>query len=707
TATPINNDLFDLFNQIKLFTQNDPAYFRAAGIGDLNRYFKAARRMARQEGSAPGDVLFNLLEEFVVRNTRPYIRAVFPNATINGEPVKFPERRLRTVEYDMASTIGGGRSLYREIASKIESLSLAPYALETYRKPEYQVDELERGREKGLVGIFKTRFLKRLESSIEAFRLSLKRAVVFEQAYLDFLLSGKIVPSKAFWKSLRLAGLEAEDEIGADDLADRLDQKEKVTEFLSTLETVDLNQYDLRHLKQDIERDITALVSLLDASEPLRASDSKIDRLRNLLSKELAGQKVIIFSSFKDTVRYLHRELTGDDSRAWRQAAGNPEIRRVDSGNHPEERSVILGAFAPVASGLDPGRVEPIDILITTDVLSEGQNLQDCGMLINYDLTWNPVRLVQRNGRIDRLKSPHDVVTIHNMFPERELEDLLGLVERLSNRIAQIDEMGFLDASVLGEVVHPRTFNTLRRIRDEDGTVIDDEEARAELAGPEMLIKELREMLSREGAEEVVDLPDGIHSGKRTDGFDGIFFHFRVRRQLAKGGSAHVRHLWRFIDAHSGAITDNRFRVAQIIACNRDESRHIGDQDVFLLQEKVIEQIIGEDMSTADRASAGGEPDRVQRALDETIKDMMRRGTVDRQIAKAVRPFLEQPVGRGVLNSLKELQKQHTNDKEDEVLLEGLQHLAEEFGKDDDREGAGPTLSRDDIELVCFEYVTG
>src|SRR5207253_11189957 len=206
--------------------------------------------------------------------------------------------------------------------------------------------------------------------------------------------------------------------------------------------------------------------------------------------------------------------------------AGSPAIRRIDSGNHPSERGHIIGQFAPVASGLTGPPSQEITILISTDVLSEGQNLQDCGLIINYDLTWNPIRLVQRNGRIDRIGSPHSDITIHNMFPEDELEELLHLIERLTSRISTIDDLGLLDASVLGEVVHPRTFNTIRRIREEDGTVLDEEEARAELAGPEMLPKQPKDVLNRDGANVLTGLPNGIHSGLRREKRYGMFFYF-------------------------------------------------------------------------------------------------------------------------------------------------------------------------------------
>src|SRR5438876_4157759 len=140
SATPINNDLYDLANQVRLFTQSRPDYFREAGIGDYSAYFRRARRLVRQDDVPAGVVLFNLLEEIMVRNTRPYIRAAYPNATINGKQVMFPDRHLRTVEYDLGATYG---TVYQEIVDSIDKLSLAPYSLETYRKKEAIEDKQE------------------------------------------------------------------------------------------------------------------------------------------------------------------------------------------------------------------------------------------------------------------------------------------------------------------------------------------------------------------------------------------------------------------------------------------------------------------------------------------------------------------------------------------------------------------------------------
>ncbi|WP_417374554.1 helicase-related protein [Gimesia maris] len=704
SATPINNDLYDLSNQIRLFTQNQPDYFREAGIGDFNAYFRRARKLTNNEGQAAGIVLFNLLEEIMVRNTRPYIKVAYPNATINGKQVVFPNRRLHTVTYNLGTTFGG---LYEEIVAAIDELSLAPYKLEAYRKSSSISDEQEHdwetGREMALIGIFKTRFLKRLESSVEAFRLSLKRALTFEETYKDYLLDGRVVTSKDFHKAMRFLSHDEEDDLAAGSVADNLDAVAEAKEYIESLPTVNLNDFNLRDLSHDVENDVRLLRDLYDKTASMAESDGKLARLKELLNGDLKGKKVLIFSSFKDTSRYLHGSLNQDS--AWLASAGYPNVRRIDSGNPPDERGAILSQFAPIGSGDSEPPEHEIDILVSTDVLSEGQNLQDCGTIINYDLTWNPVRLVQRNGRIDRLGSPHSDITIHNMFPEQELEALLHLVERLSTRISTIDDLGLLDASVLGEVVHPRTFNTLRRIREEDGTILDDEEARAELAGPEVLLKHLKDLLSRDGSESIDELPNGIHSGLRREKCNGIFFYFQSPRSDGQGH----RHFWRYIDAASHEIKENRYEIAQLISCLPDEPRYIGDQDVFQLQEKVIQGILADELQAIARSVAPIAVDPIQLTITETVKDALRRRSegVNRGDAKTCITFLGQPMGRGLHTKLKAAYGDWNKERNDSELVTNVVTLAGEFGKEEIQNSTVKQLSQDDLELICFEYVTG
>ena len=239
----------------------------------------------------------------------------------------------------------------------------------------------------------------------------------------------------------------------------------------------------------------------------------------------------------------------------------------MDSGADPRERARIVRSFAPKANKAAElvGDEKEIDILISTDVLSEGQNLQDCGYLINYDLHWNPTRMVQRAGRIDRIGTEFERLWIYNMFPDVGLGTAAGTGRKsLSRKIADIDAIGFLDASMLGEAVHPRNFNTLRRIRDEDGSVIEEEEQFTELASNEFLLKQLRDLLDSGGREALDELPDGIHSGLVRPGAKGVFFYFQGRP-----ADSERLHFWKYYDLKGGNIVDNRYLIASLIACDQ------------------------------------------------------------------------------------------------------------------------------------------
>jgi len=160
--------------------------------------------------------------------------------------------------------------------------------------------------------------------------------------------------------------------------------------------------------------------------------------------------------------------------------------------------------FAPRASRRSEliGSPDEVDVLISTDVLSEGQNLQDADCVVNYDLHWNPTRMVQRAGRIDRLGSAHDEISIHNFFPEEGLDELLGLMERLAAKMEAIDRNVGLEASILGEKVNPREFNALRRIEDEDQSVTGELEAEVDVSG-EFIRQVLADYLKRYGPERL------------------------------------------------------------------------------------------------------------------------------------------------------------------------------------------------------------
>ena len=171
------------------------------------------------------------------------------------------------------------------------------------------------------------------------------------------------------------------------------------------METIDPTHYNLRKLHEAVQHDIDILTDIWHRVKEISADkDVKLQKLKELLAGPLKGRKTLIFTYYKDTARYLFSELGAEKGVQFRESIGNPVIRRMDSGADPKERRSIVRAFAPKANDKPEwiGADNEIDVLISTDVLSEGQNLQDCANLMNYDLHWNPTRMVQRAGRIDR-----------------------------------------------------------------------------------------------------------------------------------------------------------------------------------------------------------------------------------------------------------------------------------------------------------------
>jgi superfamily II DNA or RNA helicase len=705
TATPINNNIFDLYNQINLFTGNDRTYFASAGIGDLYKYFLAARRESIEEGSIR---IFNLLEEVVIRRTRQFIRRAYPEATIRGEKITWPNRRLHTIEYDLEATYEG---FYRQIVKRIESLHLAHYSLESYKRTGQEQDEFELGRQVALVGIFKSRFLKRLESSIDSFRISIRRALEFVKTFAEYVQDGIILDAASFQIAMRL--LESDDEDSEDNAphsrATDIDDSEEAHQIIDQLPRLDTDKYDRRSIHRALQDDIDALTAIWhDIKDISLRRDAKLQQLKTLLEMDLRGQKVIVFTYYKDTARYVYRALMSEENAAWREHMGQPNIRRIDSSVKTSDRAHVVENFAPVASGYPEiaGSDQEVDILISTDVLSEGQNLQDCGLLINYDLHWNPTRMVQRAGRIDRLGSAFDVLRIYNMFPERALEELLGLVRSLTAKIDVINQTGFLDASVLGEVVTPRDFNTLKRIAEEDNTVIEEQESFLELASSEALLAELQRVLSTDAQQWLTDLDDGIHSGLERRDRKGMFFYFAAPRESGRA------HFWRYYDLATRKIIDNRYQIMQIIACSPDTPRFpppYQEVDVFDIQEKIIESILG-DVEQQEAAAVVNKPIAEEQTLvSQVFQGYLSNPDYDRGELRELRKFLKQPLVGASVQQLRKALQTFSSTNEVGVLIETVrelyQHQAEFASSGPSDKSHGRRIKREDLNLICYEYI--
>ena len=578
TATPVNNTVFDLYHQLRLITRDNRRALLVAGIPDLWEYFRRAEENR--------EALYEVLEALAVRRSRPFIRQNYPEAEIDGRKIRFPERELHTVRYSLKDTYGP--DLYRKIASAIENLFLAPYQVETYRKElieahrrqpvqlllfgssdeseESAVQRLQEalgwsreqaheflmtvGRQTAMAHILRVLYLKRLESSVEALRISLRRLHRFLEKFRQALEAGRLLRSEDFRQWLRA---EASDEEG--------DEGEESFEgFLATLPTLPAEQYDVESLRAAVQADLQALEGILQELEHGRA-DAKLDRLKELLaSDDLRGRKVVVFSYFKDTARYLYRRLQEDPAIGdrWRMTIVDSEVK-------PAERTERIQRFAPRANGRpDLSPEEEIGLLISTDVLSEGQNLQDADVIINYDLHWNPVRMVQRVGRLDRLGSPHERISVYNFFPEEELEELLGLLQRLYEKLEAINRTVGLDASILGETPNPMNFNILRRLEQEDPTALQELEAESELTVGEFLKQDLLRFLKEAGEERLKRIPLGVGTAlRRPGGPRGFFAAFRNPQT--------GQHHWLFYDEETGRIIERRLEAIRPIRCPSSE----------------------------------------------------------------------------------------------------------------------------------------
>ncbi|NWF75119.1 MAG: hypothetical protein HXY53_00855 [Nitrospirae bacterium] len=600
TATPVNNSVFDLYNQIRLITKDRDDYFSVAGIQSLWGHFLKA--------DVNKDTLYDLLDEIAIRRSRPFIRKYYPSALIDGEPVKFPERKLYEVRYNLEKTYKG---LYDECAKTIENLTLASYNIEAYRKEMIgkQIELFETlkgtllgkgwkendaqkflmvlGRNEAVIAILKMMLLKRLESSIPAFKISIKRLIDFQEKFLEVFEKGKLL-SKDKYRKFYLSN-------ESDDLA------EEETISLEELPSIKAEDYETEKIKTFVNLDIKILKEIYSKIEDISAvDDDKLQVLREILKNNLKGKKVLIFGYFKDTMRYLHKQLGGNKAWLEKDAPINEkelitdflnninlshnEISITDSDIPPEDRKKRIIAFSPESNNRPDimGTDEEIHILLSTDVLSEGQNLQDADTVINYDLPWNPVRLIQRIGRIDRLKSKHDFVHIYNFFPEDALESLLKLMERLYKKLDAINRSVGLDASTIGETPNPKEFGYVHQLYEGKAEVLNELENLSELAIGEFLKEEVLKYLQDIGEERIKRIPHGMGSGLKRPGHHGLFVSFKDSS----------RHHWCYYDFKNKKISEDKLNVIRLIRCRRDEERTELDFDPYEIIEKVRSHII-------------------------------------------------------------------------------------------------------------------
>ena len=548
TATPINNRLTDFQHMAELFTQRRADHFAGGtlGIHSLPGYIRQLEKKIEAEifgnTSDQGQLELNspdvavrlsadkLFDALVVQRSRSYVKESMKREG-DGE-VMFPEPRRPTVaDYSVRQTYGKLLDMVAEAFHKRDPLFVLgiynPYA---YYKGDSEdvATALEIGRLKQVVALIRTSFLKRFESSAEAFRQSCWRLMMKMLAWMEVHCETEHEKAKLNrWKRKHAKLLDytpQKDMFDEDEVEDDL----VPPELLEAVEKLPRKDFKVDEIIDHTLADLEQVADFLAELEKFKPSqDLKLKKLIQLLTKDpvLAKHKVLIFSEFGDTARYIAQQL---------KDAGIEGVDQIDSGTKGD-RATIIQRFAPYYNESSSAEQDDkeIRVLVSTDVLSEGLNLQDATRLINYDLHWNPVRLMQRIGRVDRRMNPQieariiadhpdqkdlrGTVAYWNFLPPDDLDELLKLYGKVAHKTLRISKtLGIEGRQLLRE---DDDYEDLRNFSEQyEGQRSPDEDMHLEW----------QDLLNATPGldEQVSAYPNGIFSGKQNlkPGTKQVFF---------------------------------------------------------------------------------------------------------------------------------------------------------------------------------------
>lgn len=522
SATPVNNRLADLKNQIMFITEGrDDAFKENAGINSIENTLRIAQQRFGEWSKLPKEEqttknllpmldynFFNLLNTVTIARSRKHIQTYYDTKDI-GE---FPQRNKPISIKSDIDTEDKFPPL-EEVNRLIANLNLSIYSLMLYILPnklkyyEERYDQIVQGgkssfkqsdRERNIVNLMRVNIFKRLESSVNSFTLTLER--IMNQ--IEFTLEA--LDNTEYVDSLELDDSELDDDI-------ELGGKIKVK----------INDLDKIRLRQDLIDDKIVLDSLLKTCRNIDPSrDKKLKDLKEHISYKINNpinennKKIIIFTSFSDTAKYLYENLNKWILNKFGLHSGlvtGSYIKTNLKGVNTFESALVH--FSPRSNKLQSNNKE-IDILIATDCISEGQNLQDCDYLINYDIHWNPVRIIQRFGRIDRIGSTNKCIQLVNFWPNMELDEYINLENRVKNRMVMLDLSATGDDDLLSAESKELEYrkNQLKQLQNE---VLDIEELQGGISITDLTLDDFIMSLDRymkQNPNILEKYPTGIHA---------------------------------------------------------------------------------------------------------------------------------------------------------------------------------------------------
>jgi len=465
SATPINNKMNDLKNQIAFITEGDNTALQKDGIPNIESTLRIAQQAFNEWQKVPHkernlqELLsrlnieyFKLLDALTIARSRKHIEKYYDIDEIG----RFPTR-LAPINKKSKVDLQDEFSSFEKVNNEIGKLKLSMYSPLKYVRPDklkkyedlYDI-EVQDGnsrfkqsdREKVLVNLMRVNILKRLESSVFSYAITLERMLEKTKGMIEQLESFEAGSGS---DTLSLLGEDEDESVDGDD-----DQLEDT--MIGGKIQVSLSDVDIVKWKQDLQDDLNQFTSLHDeAKRTTPDRDAKLQVLKDTILQKVknpinnGNKKVLLFSAFADTAGYLYKHLS-----PWIKSELGLETALVTGGGKnittsksvPAEFNSVLTHFSPRSkekSKIYPDSSVEIDILIGTDCISEGQNLQDCDTVVNYDIHWNPVRIIQRFGRIDRIGSINESIQLVNFWPDMELDEYINLEQRVRGRMVMLN----------------------------------------------------------------------------------------------------------------------------------------------------------------------------------------------------------------------------------------------------------------------------
>jgi superfamily II DNA or RNA helicase len=613
TATPINNRLSDFRHMTELFTRKDEAYFaQTLGVNNLRAHFNNMEKALRKRLGGDVDVGENIVDvqqtltgdaifrHLVVQRSRAYARE--SQIRENRTTAAFPERKSPIVaEYSIRQAYGRLLDLLEKGFARKSPLFSLPiyYPLAYYKGDDKSINPFEENRQKQVVGLIRTMFLKRFESSVAAFELSCDRLMRKLLAFLEVHSDSAGEKSRLErWKhqNAEVLNYVAHRKFELWKEADVEDPDEDIIpeEFLDSVTRLSRDEYEVVEMIQETFLDLDQIVSFLEEAKKFEPRhDDKLKKLIRLLtSKDLETEKVLIFTEFADTARYLFQQLAD---------AGIEGIAQVDSATKAN-RADILQRFAPYYNGTNSATLreqgkKEIRILISTDVLSEGLNLQDASRMMNYDIHWNPVRLMQRIGRVDRRMSltieaalirdhpevaaSRGKVFFWNFLPPDELNVLLTLYTKVTQKTLMISKtLGIEGKQLLTPKDDYDQFKEFNHAYE--GTKSAIEEMHLEY---QALIQENLELVAH-----LNGLPGSFFSGRKrpAQGTRGVFFCYALPaldKQSGEFTEEAGTTRWYLYDTEKSAILEEPDEIIESLRCKPNTPRRC------ITEEKTLKDI--------------------------------------------------------------------------------------------------------------------